>query len=170
MSFQTNAQKIVLLPINVVRLFTDPLADRLIGIIVKRHAVTSAEPTFKARVLDAFGRFTTSANKKSGSPIQQYTEHLQKSVLPYIDSSRLLIAKFIADSLKAIKDQWYAMAVGDSNFDRTLCIALGYCVILAGAAAYLRHTQNTQAREAGAAVREIVKQHFTLVKVSLLSR
>lgn len=158
----------MLLPVNLVRLFTDPLADRLIGIIGKRQIVAPPEPTFRNRLSHALGRLVSSPAKRSESPLQLYIGHYQKLVLPYIEALRLAVAKFAMDSVKAIKSEWYAMAVGDSNFDRTLCIALGYFVILAGAAAYLRHTQNIQAREAGTAVREIVKQHFTLVKVGIV--
>lgn len=163
---QTNAQKIFLLPINFVRLFTDPVADRLIGAVATPQKEAAPVPTLKGRLMTAFGKLSSSSSAtKQETLFQRYLDHSLFHIQPYFDSIRTAITASLSGIAKAIKQQWYSMAVGDSNTDRTLCIALGYCVIIGAAGVYLHHTKNTQAREAGAAVRDIVKQHFTLVKV-----
>jgi hypothetical protein len=157
---QTNAQKIFLLPINFVRLFTDPLADRLVGLLGKRQD-TVPTSTVKRRMLSALGIFSASSSTHS-KPLSSQFQFYIEAYLGYI---RTAITAFFVSGFRGMKNQWYAMAIGDSNIDRTLCIVLGYLVIGAAAGAYLHHTQTIQAREAGAAVRDIVKQHFLLVKV-----
>lgn len=149
-----------------MRLFTDPLADRLVGLLGKRQD-TLPTPTLKSRLLSALGTLgaSSSSSSKPESLSRGLISQIQFYVQAYLGYARSAITAFILGGFRGIQNQWYAMAVGDSNLDRTLCIALGYLVIGAAAGAYLHHTQNVQAREAGVAVRDIVKQHFLLVKV-----
>lgn len=162
-SLQTNAQKIVLLPINFVRLFTDPLADRLIHVTTQQAEIVQS-PTAKSRLLGFINRvgFTS-------KPKETAYQRLSSQVVAHASSVRSSLAAYLTNSLNAVQTQWYRMAVGDSNVDRTLCIALGYFVVIAGAGFYLQYTQNRPAREAGAAIRDHIKHNFTMVKVSAIT-
>jgi hypothetical protein len=85
--------------------------------------------------------------------------------LAAVQMSRELVLSVITGCIGFVSRHWHSMAVGDSRMDRLLCIAVGYAIILTGAVVYLRYTQNAPARQAGAAIRETIKQHLNLVKV-----
>lgn len=118
-------------------------------------------PSAKTRLLGLISKLGLSSSK----PEQASQQRIFSQISTHLTALQAAIAASLAKTLSAVRSQWYRMAVGDTNIDRTLCIGLGYFVIIAGAGVYLHLSQNRPAREAGAAVRDHIKHNFTMVKV-----
>jgi len=171
---QTNALRLVLLPISIVRLVTDPIADLIIS--ATNQAKKSILPIrqeppkhglalrIKALVQAVMSRLA--GREPPPAARQTLSAYLKIRFEAYRDLTRVASLKVA----EAIQTRWYLMASQDTELDRVLCIALGYAVVLAGAAFYLRHSQNQQARNGMRAVRDAVKQQFVLFKVSYAQR
>lgn len=170
---QTNAQKLLLLPLNVVRYFTDPIADASVSLFRKSsvESVTPDQASYTSRVGEIVSASRGLAARLAGSrsqPVHAET-WLTRSrgiVGHQVEAIKTYIADTAVQKLQDVKHTWHTMAVGDSQLDRGLCVALGYVVIIVGAGLYLRHTQSGPVRDASAAVREAIRQHLTLAKVS----
>lgn len=121
-------------------------------------------PLAKTRLLGFVSKLGLTSKTKETT-----RQHLFGQISSHVIALKGVITASIAKTVSGVQNQWYRMAVGDTNLDRTLCIALGYFVIIGGAGVYLNYTQNRPAREAGAAIRNHIKHNFVMVKVSVLS-
>lgn len=145
---QTDAYKLLLLPINIVRLGTDPIASLLLAFSGKgsKSATRLTTGSFLARTLPT-------------SVKTLYTTHVTSRVS--------VLASQASRVLRAASALWRSMPRNDSTIDRVCCILLGYVVVLATAIICLRHTRNVQARNATLAFREAIKQQVILAKVRI---
>lgn len=168
---QTNALRLVFVPINVVRLVTDPVADFLVDSL-KGTAPGSSTDLHRANtdserklsLAGLFRRFIRQAVQPE-APQSSYQRAKHAVSAAYLDYRAQLRHAIMAGG-RGVQARWATMAVRDQDIDRVLCIALGYAVLIAVAALYLRHTQNLQARNATRAVRDALKQQFVLFKAA----
>ena len=182
----TNALRVFFVPVNVVRLATDPLADILVALVNKartallggkfrqRMAVEASKPhnTLMSRILqymrEMYTTMTLARPQESTPPppstlVSSYKSFRSLSVA-YLAYLRIMLKQ----TTSTARLRWRTMASHDTDLDRILCIAVGYIVFICGAALYLRYTQNLQARNATRAVRDALRQHFVLGKVCII--
>lgn len=156
---QTNAQRLLLLPINLVRYVTDPIAESIL-----RASRLASSSSFEAAPLDA-------DVAKSGL-ITHIFRLVDGKIVHQAGFSKAHLADFqakVSFALQQAKTVWLEMARNDTSRDRALCIMLGYFVAVATAIICLRHTSNVQARNATRAIRDAIKHQIFLAKVSMRS-
>ena len=155
----------VLLPINLVRLVTDPVADRLVALLGHGKAkLVSPQPPVAVRtswIAAAVSLLKSRREESKPTSIHRTVQQVRAAVELY--------GKSFTDTVETARHvgqlRWRSMATEDGDIERILCVALGYALVIAVAAMYLRYTHNIQARNASRVVREAVQQHFVMVKV-----
>ena len=184
----TNALKAVFVPVNIVRLGTDPIADFVIDLVhhfryhslqgfrqrLLRDRIYERKPDPKIPVGLLIYRWTRDHIKlfkikqetppsSSFSSVAVYTETVKSQSAKYRDSLYFIFK----ETTSSARLRWQTLASHDTDLDRILCITIGYTIVIAGAALYLKYTQNVQARNATRVVRDALNQQFVLCKVRI---
>ena len=162
-SRQLHVWRLAILPISLVRVFTDPLADALLRIthlakLARRPSAVSL--ALKARLLQAVRAVAVQVGGKSPAPAPA------KSGL----SIATMIMKVVGDKRlrhweALLRARWYGVQYGDTIIDRCLTIAIGYSVVAMFCAVYIRLTRSKAMSTTMKDFHDSLIQQFRLVKV-----
>lgn len=174
---QTNAYKLFLLPITLVRFATDPVADVAVSLISKLKAIVIARRGQEATVEESvkwsewlrqqikeWGLFAYAKLRGAKEEVRpmSYTEVMSSHISKYGEATKLSIR----EAAETIKTGWASLGTEDSDSDRVLTVLLGYATLLLAAGLYLRYTSNITARNATRAFHDVLKQQFVLFKAA----
>ncbi|KAM0786584.1 hypothetical protein ACM66B_002040 [Microbotryomycetes sp. NB124-2] len=162
-----NAFKLIVSPIRLVRLVSDPIFDaalRTVSNIFRsivapvRHAIVDICRSAPLFMGSACARMLSGpANLASGNS-DVTTNAADASV--YARRSAALKRAF-----ETVSDHWQRMPYETDKLHRGLCVALGYAAILFGGVCYVRSTHGEYSEQMHRAIRENIRQQFVLLKV-----
>lgn len=181
-----NLLKLLLLPVQLVRYLTDPVADGIVLLVKMAQQMLflgsdcsgssgheSSAKSLKARVVEVwqiaqihaktFRKESSLQGEGRGAWHTTAFAAVRGKVLEYEDRAY----GTLHHASEITKARWAQMGVSDTDADRILCILLGYAVFLVAGSLYLRHTQNASARQATRAIRDVLSHQFTLGKAAL---
>ncbi|KAI5479294.1 hypothetical protein MNV49_003812 [Pseudohyphozyma bogoriensis] len=150
-----NAVRLLASPLLAVRAVSDPIFDFVFAVLayVPRLVLSTLrdKPTPTPTI--------ASENLSVSDLVGNATAALEFLTQPAPHKS------FAKTTLEGISRGWLNIAFVDDNFHRGLCVALGYAATLFGGMVYLQSTKTAYGRSVNKAIREGVKQQFTLLKV-----
>ncbi|KAG2174812.1 hypothetical protein INT43_005874, partial [Umbelopsis isabellina] len=182
----------VQLPIQLLRLFIDPIVDIALDVVLpfvletfksqSSHLQHLAEtsPVVKS-IIDGFQSLTwhsggASNNADNGYQVWSVTgdksfhdiAHLSWSqnatfVMPYWEK---LVNTDYEQLLIAMRSQWYRFALEDSTTDRMACILIGYGVLVTIGSWYLARSRNAYGRTVGRALQQALRQQGAILKIT----
>lgn len=169
-------------PIYLLQLFIDPLLDFALdyGIPYLRSKiapVTSVLPeniqvalnTITMSIDGAFGPLLHSRAKSTAGQVESTTSGLFE-VAPGNDTfawGRHIAAlqSSIEAAGNAALDRWYRFAVGRSSLDRSVCIFVGYVVLIVAGSFYLGRSRGIPRSRNGSGLNDIIRQQGVFLKV-----
>jgi E3 ubiquitin-protein ligase DOA10 len=181
----------VQLPIQLLRLFIDPIVDIMLDVVLPWILDTFKSQTSHLQhlaetspallsIYNGFQALTsslnTSNNGNNGYQVWSVTgdksfhdiahiswSHNTTFVMPYWEK---LVNTNYEEMLIAMRSQWYRFALEDSSTDRIACILVGYGVLVTIGSWYLARSRNAYGRTVGRALQQALRQQGAILKIT----